>query len=232
MTPQSAEVAESERASFIRQNLPLMAVAWVPEIRLHTAHPSSGLRRIAPNGNNSPAPYWAYPWAGGTALARYVLDRPQSVRGHHVLDLGSGSGLVAIAAAKAGAARVTAAEIDRNALVALELNLVANAVCATIIDYDITDGEPPAVDLVLVGDLFYERNLARRVAAFLDRCILSGIEILVGDVGRKDLPLSRLRVLAEYPVSDFGDAKDAPARRGLVFALEPSGPAKAGRAAI
>ena len=232
MTPQSAEVAASERASFIRQNLPLMAVAWVPEIRLHMAHPGSGLRRIEPDGNNSAAPYCAYPWAGGTALARYILDRPQSVRGRHVLDLGSGSGLVAIAAAKSDAAQVTAAEIDHNAFVALELNLVANSARATIIDRDIIGGEPPAVDLVLVGDLFYERNLARRVAAFLDRCILSGIEVLVGDVGRKDLPLSRLRVLAEYPVSDFGDAKDAPAKRGLIFAFEPSGPAKAGRASV
>jgi predicted nicotinamide N-methyase len=206
--------------SFIRENLPLTAVPSVPEIRLHTAHPGSGLRRIERQGKGNAAPYWAYPWAGGIALARYILDRPQSVCGRRVLDLGAGSGLVAIAAAKAGASDVLAAEIDRNALAALELNLAANAVSATVIDHDIIDGEPPAVDLVLVGDLFYERRLAKRVTAFLDCCIAAGIEVLVGDLGRKDLPLSRLRVIANYPVSDFGDARGVSTRPGRVFAFE------------
>lgn len=214
-------MAAPDLLSFIRQNLPLTPVPSVPEIRLHTAHSGSGLRRIEQQrGKENAAPYWAYPWAGGISLARYVLDHPQSVGGRHVLDLGAGSGLVAIAAAKAGAGSVLAAEIDGNALAALELNLDANAVSATVIDRDILDGEPLAVDLVLVGDLFYERRLAKRVTAFLDRCAAAGIEVLVGDLGRKDLPLSRLRVLADYPVSDFGDAKGAPARPGRVFAFE------------
>ncbi|MGB3539679.1 MAG: 50S ribosomal protein L11 methyltransferase [Mesorhizobium sp.] len=206
--------------SFIRQNLPLTAVPSVPEIRLHTAHSGSGLRRIEQHGKENAAPYWAYPWAGGMTLARYILDHPQSVRGRHVLDLGAGSGLVAIATAKAGAGSVLAAEIDRNALAALELNLTENAASATVIDQDIIDGEPPAVDLVLVGDLFYEPRLAKRVTAFLDRCVAAGIEVLVGDLGRKDLPLSRLRLLAEYPVTDFGDAKGAQTRPGRVFSFE------------
>ena len=220
MTLQSAGVATTDLSSFIRQNLPLMAVPSVPEIRLHTAHPGSGLRRIERQGKENAAPYWAYPWAGGMALARYILDRPQSVGGRHVLDLGAGSGLVAIAAAKAGAGSVLAAEIDRNALAALELNLTENAASATVIDQDIIDGEPPAVDLVLVGDLFYEPRLAKRVTAFLDRCVAAGIGVLVGDLGRKDLPLSRLRLLAEYPVTDFGDAKGAQTRPGRVFSFE------------
>lgn len=220
MTSQSAGATALDLPSFIRENLPLTPVPSVPEIRLHTAHSGSGLRRIERQGNETAAPYWAYPWAGGTALARYVVDRPQSVRGRHVLDLGAGSGLVAIAAAKAGAGSVLAAEIDRNALAALELNLAANAVSATIIDHDIIDDEPPAVDLVLVGDLFYERRLAKRVTAFLDCCIAAGIEVLVGDLGRKDLPLSRLRVIANYPVSDFGDARGDSTRPGRVFAFE------------
>jgi predicted nicotinamide N-methyase len=201
--------------SFIRENLPLTAVPSVPEIRLHTAHPSSGLRRL----EGDAAPYWAYPWAGGTALARYVFDNPQTVLGRNVLDLGSGSGLVAIAATKAGARDVLAAEIDRNALAALELNLAANAVFATIIDLDILGGEPPPIDLVLVGDLFYERHLATRVTAFLDQCVAAGIEVLVGDLGRKHLPLSRLKMLADYPVPDFGDGKGTAPKPGRVFAF-------------
>jgi predicted nicotinamide N-methyase len=220
VTPQSAGAAALDLPSFIRENLPLTPSPSVPEIRLHTAHPSSGLRRLERQGKDNAAPYWAYPWAGGIALARHILDRPQSVCGRRVLDLGAGSGLVAIAAAKAGASDVLAAEIDRNALAALELNLAANAVSATVIDHDIIDDEPPAVELVLVGDLFYERRLAKRVTAFLDCCIAAGIEVLVGDLGRKDLPLSRLRVIANYPVSDFGDVKGAPTKPGRVFAFE------------
>jgi predicted nicotinamide N-methyase len=202
--------------SFIRQNLPLTAVPFVPEIRLHTAHPGSGLRRL----EGDAAPYWAYPWAGGTALARYIFDHPQTVSGCRVLDLGAGSGLGAIAAAKTGARDVLAAEIDRNALAALELNLAANTVSATVIDQDILGGEAPPVDLVLVGDLFYERHLATRVTAFLDRCIGAGIEVLVGDLGREHLPLSRLKMLADYPVPDFGDGKGAAPKQGRVFAFE------------
>lgn len=220
MILQSAGVTTLDLPSFIQENLPLTPVPFVPEIRLHTAHPGSGLRRIERQGKENAAPYWAYPWAGGIALARYILDRPQSVCGRRVLDLGAGSGLVAIAAAKAGASDVLAAEIDRNALAALELNLAANAVSATVIDHDIIDDEPPAVDLILVGDLFYERRLAKRVTAFLDCCIAAGIEVLVGDLGRKDLPLSRLRVIANYPVSDFGDARGVSTRPGRVFAFE------------
>ena len=201
--------------SFIRENLPLTAVQSLPEIRLHIAHPGSGLRRL----EGDAAPYWAYPWAGGTALARYVLDHPQTVAGRRVLDLGAGSGIVAIAASKADAGKVIAAEIDRNALAALELNAAANAVSVTIIDHDVIGGEPPPVDIVLVGDLYYEHRLAKRVTAFLDRCVAAGVDVLIGDLGREHLPLSRLRVLADYPVSDFGDGKGTAPKQGRVFAF-------------
>lgn len=204
--------------SFIEQNLPLKAVPSLPEIRLHTAHPGSELRRL----KGDAAPYWAYPWAGGTALARHVLDHPEIVAGRDVLDLGAGSGLVAIAAAKAGARNVLAAEIDRNALAALELNLAANAVSATLLDADILAGKAPPVDVVLVGDLFYEKALAARVTAFLDRCVAAGLAVLVGDVGRDHLPLSRLREVAAYPVADFGDGKGVLAKQGRVFAFYPA----------
>ncbi|RUT87601.1 methyltransferase [Mesorhizobium sp. M7A.T.Ca.TU.009.02.1.1] len=204
----------------------LVPVPALPEIQLYTAHPGSGLRRLvepeddAEDAPEPQPPYWAYAWAGGTVLARYVLDHPTTVAGRRVLDLGAGSGLVGIAAAKAGAREVIAAEIDRNGVAALELNAVANGVAITIIGEDITAGPPPAVDLVLAGDVFYGRDVALRVTPFLDRCLAAGIDVLVGDPRRNDLPLSRLRLLAEYQVPDFGDAKGAATKPSGVFSFE------------
>jgi predicted nicotinamide N-methyase len=149
-------------------------VPTLPEIRIYTAHPASGLWRLAEldeDGSGPSPPYWAYHWAGGAALARHILDRPETVTGGRVLDLGAGSGIVGIAAAKAGAREVIAAEIDRYALAALGLNSELNGVEITAIGDDLTAGPPPPVNLVAVGDLFYERDLADRVTAFLDRCL-------------------------------------------------------------
>ena len=213
----------------------LVPVPALPEILLYTAHPGSGLRRLVewrdrglePEGGTEAdepepqPPYWAYAWAGGAVLARYVLNHPQSVAGRRVLDLGAGSGLVGIAAAKAGASTVIAAEIDRNGVAAIGLNAAANGVEITIVDGDITTSPPPAIDLVLAGDVFYGREVALRVIPFLDRCLAAGIEVLVGDPRRNDLPLSRLRLLAEYPVPDFGDAKGVATRQSGVFSFEP-----------
>ncbi|RWN46035.1 MAG: methyltransferase [Mesorhizobium sp.] len=204
----------------------LVPVPALPEIQFYTAHPGSGLRRLvepeddAEDAPEPQPPYWAYAWAGGTVLARYVLDHPTTVAGRRVLDLGAGSGLVGIAAAKAGARELIAAEIDRNGVAALELNAAANGVAITIIGEDITAGPPPAVDLVLAGDVFYGRDVALRVTPFLDRCLAAGIDVLVGDPRRNDLPLSRLRLLAEYQVPDFGDAKGAATKPSGVFSFE------------
>ena len=222
----------ADAATFIKANLRLTPVPALPEIQLYTAHPGSGLRRlidphrsadddaVEPDGPEPQPPYWAYAWAGGAVLARYILNHPQSVAGRRVLDLGAGSGLVGIAAAKAGASAVMAAEIARNGVAAIGLNAAANGVEITIVDDDITTGPPPAVDLVLAGDVFYGREVALRVIPFLDRCLAAGIEVLVGDPRRADLPLSRLRLLAEYQVPDFGDAKRAAARLSGVFSFE------------
>ncbi|MCQ8871483.1 50S ribosomal protein L11 methyltransferase [Mesorhizobium sp. LMG17149] len=204
----------------------LVPVPALPEIQFYTAHPGSGLRRLvepeddAEDAPEPQPPYWAYAWAGGTVLARYVLDHPTTVAGRRVLDLGAGSGLVGIAAAKAGAREVIAAEIDRNGVAALELNAAANGVAITVIGVDITAGPPPAVDLVLAGDVFYGRDVALRVTPFLDRCLAAGIDVLVGDPRRNDLPLPRLRLLAEYQVPDFGDAKGAATKPSGVFSFE------------
>jgi predicted nicotinamide N-methyase len=204
---------------FIQTNLPIAAVATVPEIRLHKAGPKSGLWRLAELDAEFGAPYWAYPWGGGLALARYVLDHPEIVAGRRILDLGSGSGLVGIAAAKSGAKEVIAADIDRYAVAAIGLNAEANAVKVLPVLGDLTAGPPPKVDAVLIGDLFYAQDLAERVLSFIDRCVRSNIAVLVGDPKRAFLPRSRLELLAEYPGPDFGDAHRETQTRNTVFSV-------------
>ena len=206
---------------FIRENLHVASVPMVPEIRLYTAHSGSGLRRLSGEGRSGPPPYWAYRWAGGTVLARYFLDHPETVGRRRVLDLGAGSGIVGIAAAKAGASVVIAADTDPFAAAATRLNADVNGVSITAVTGDLTVGPPPAVDVIAVGDLFYEGDLAKRVTAFLDRCLAAGVKVLVGDPGRAFLPRSRLRPVAEYAVADFGDVTDAPAKQSAVFSFEP-----------
>ncbi|UVK47917.1 methyltransferase [Mesorhizobium sp. AR07] len=218
---------------FIRANMRIAPVPSLPEIRLYTPHPASGLRRLTDPGQGFDAdddtdddepepqpPYWAYAWAGGAVLARHILDCPQTVAGRRVLDLGAGSGLVGIAASKAGAREVIATEIDRNGVAALALNAAANEVAITVIGYDITRGSPPAVDLVLAGDVFYGQDVADRVMPFLERCLGAGIEVLVGDPGRAYLPRQRLHLVAEYKVPDFGQTKDSALAPSGVFRLE------------
>lgn len=206
---------------FILENLRLAPVPMVPEISLYTAHSGSGLRRLSGESRSGAPPYWAYRWAGGTVLARYILDRPETVGGRRVLDLGTGSGIVGIAAAKAGASAVIAADIDPYAAAAARLNSAMNGVAMTVIASDLTASAPPEVELVAVGDLFYNRGLARRVTAFLDHCLAAGIAVLIGDPGRAFLPRRRLRLIAEHPVSDFGEFEGAAARQSAVFSFEP-----------
>jgi predicted nicotinamide N-methyase len=215
--------AQPDPIRFIQTNMRIAPAPSLPEICLYTAHPASGLWRLV-GGNEEEVdplpPYWAYHWAGGTVLARYILDRPETVAGLRVLDLGAGSGVVGIAAAKSGAKVVIAADIDRNAIASICLNAVANAVNITTIWEDLTSSAPPPVDLILVGDLFYAQELAELVTAFLERCVAAGIEVLVGDPGRAYLPLSQLRLLAEYPVADFGNANSAAMKLSAVYSFE------------
>jgi predicted nicotinamide N-methyase len=145
------------------------------------------------------------------------LDRPDTVAARRVLDLGSGSGLVAIAACKAGAMEVVAAEIDPFGLAAIGLNAAANGVNIRVVAGDITGEPAPAVDIVVVGDLFYEPALAVRVTTFLDRCRAVGVAVLVGDPGRKYLPTARLKLIAEYPTADVGEVESAAVRLARVF---------------
>jgi predicted nicotinamide N-methyase len=207
---------------FIVENLVLTPVPDLPHLTLYTAHPGSGLSRISARGGNRP-PYWAYRWAGGMALAHHFIRRPETVKGLSVLDLGAGSGLVGIAAARAGATKVIASDIDPNAGAAIALNAAANGVSLEFHEGDITALEPPPVDLVAVGDLFYETALAQKVLPFLDRCLEKHIHVLIGDPGRAHLPRQRLLQTAEYNVADVGSASSSPSLPAWVFALRPGG---------
>ena len=185
--------------AFIQANLDLIPAPSVPEIRLYRAHPRSGLSRLL--GKDGVQPYWAYGWAGGTVLARYLLDHPDVAAGRRVLDLGTGSGIVAIAAAKCGAASVTAVDIDPHAVAVAELNAEANGVAISLLCQDLLDGPALDTDLILISDLFYDKTTAKRLTAFLLTC---DADILVGDPGRAYLPHDHLQTIAEYDVPDFG----------------------------
>lgn len=204
--------------SFIIANMEVRRAPHVPELDLYRAHPGSGIGRLV-DSENDPPPYWAYHWAGGTVIARHILDHPEVVSGLRVLDLGSGSGIVGIAAAKAGAGKVIAADTDPNALVATQLNALINGVNIEPMNGDVTIGDPPGVDLILAGDLFYDEATARRVTGFLLRCAAAGIQILIGDPGRSYLPRAHLRLIAEYLVSDFADAEGRAVKPSAVYAF-------------
>ena len=208
----------------IRADTQLGSVPLVPEIRLHQAsEPISLWQRteLAAGRTGLDPPFWAFAWAGGQALARYVLDHPEAVAGRRAIDIASGSGLAAIAAAKAGAAAVTAYDVDPLAIAAITVNAGANrvavpAVCADVLD---EDGPPsPDTELVLVADAFYERDLADRVMRFLERARTRGVAVLVGDFGRAYLPRDRLRPLATYDVSGLRVLEGSDVRRTTVWA--------------
>ncbi|MBJ7598523.1 MAG: nicotinamide N-methylase [Candidatus Nephthysia bennettiae] len=191
-------------AAFVRAHTRLLRPPQVPELRLHLAEDAFGLWKRTEEEVGHPGvppPYWAFAWPGGQALARYLLDNPALVRGRSVFDLGSGSGLVAIAAAQAGAASVTASEVDVFALAAIGLNAGVNGVSIACALGDAVDGDGIEVDLVLAGDLFYERPMAERVMLFLERAQARGSDVLVGDPGREYLPRPRFVPLATYEVA-------------------------------
>lgn len=206
-------------ADFITQNLRLEPVPSLPGIVLYTAHAGSRLSLLAGDDDDDPpAPYWAYPWAGGLALAQYFTAHPAAVAGKRVLDLGAGSGLVGIVAAKAGAT-VSAAEIDPNGQAAIGLNAAVNGVSLTLVDVDVTGPAPTGFDLIAAGDVFYNLEVAALMLPFLQRCRAAGIAVLIGDPDRRDLPVAALQRIDSYAVGDVGDARDKSERVGSVYGL-------------
>jgi predicted nicotinamide N-methyase len=206
--------------AFIRANTTFLAVPLVPDIQLHIAHESVPLWQKTEEELGEiglPPPFWAFAWAGGQALARYVLDHPETVRGKSVVDLASGSGLVAIAATRASAAAVLAADIDSFALSAMALNAALNAVSFDTTSDDLLQKPPPRVDTILVGDLFYEKALAEKVFDWLLLAKANGTQVLIGDPGRSYLPKDRLTKLAEYNVPVTRDLEDAEIKRTAVW---------------
>jgi predicted nicotinamide N-methyase len=213
------------RTTFIRAQTALRPVPHVPEIALHVADEAVPLWRKTEDELDAiglPPPYWAFAWAGGQALARYVLDHPHLVAGRRVLDLAAGSGLVAIAAALAGAAPVIACDIDRFAEQAIALNAQANGTYVEILVQDLLDRPPPLApryDVILVGDLFYEATTAERALAFLDRHAGVGTSVLIGDPGRAYLPKDRLAWQCEYEIAVTRDLEDRGIKRTAVWTL-------------
>jgi predicted nicotinamide N-methyase len=211
------------KAGFIKSNTKLLPVPLTPEIRLHLAEESLAIWRQTEEElgrMNVPPPWWAFAWAGGQALARYVLDNPALATGRSVLDLGAGSGLAGIAAVKAGAARVLAADTDPFALAAIALNAEANGVSLQKTGEDLLAARPSRFDLVLVGDLFYERALAERVLAFLEVARDQGAAVLVGDPRRSYFPRERFAQVVEYSVPVTRDLEDTEIKHTAVWRLE------------
>jgi predicted nicotinamide N-methyase len=224
------------RTAFIRVNTRLAAPPCVPEIRLHLADDAISLweKTEAELGCTGLAPpFWAFAWAGGQALARYVLDHPELIRGHRVLDLAAGCGLVAIAAAVAGAAAVTASEVDELAVAAIDLNARANGATVAAVLEDLLDGNAGGAEVVLAGDVFYERTMAARVLPFLGRASERGACVLIGDPERAYLPRRCLEALATYEVRVSRALEDADVKRTTVWRLVPgqcsSGAGSSGR---
>ena len=205
--------------AFIRAETRLRPVPLVPEVSLHVADEAVPIwhRTEEELGElGLPPPFWAFAWAGGQALARHVLDHPETVRGKRVLDFASGSGLVGIAAMKAGATSVTCADIDPFAVAAIALNGAANGVALSPTQADLI-GRVDGWDTVLAGDIAYERDLSEKVFAWLLALAARGASVLIGDPGRTYLPKDRLEKLAEYSVPVTRELEDMEIKRTAVW---------------
>jgi predicted nicotinamide N-methyase len=211
----------SDIPAFIRANTRVLAPSHVPELKLYLADDAVRLWELTEEELGElglPPPFWAFAWAGGQALARYVLDHPEIVGGKHVLDVASGSGLVAIAAMKAGAASALAVDIDAFAAHAALLNSELNGVSVGTSDAD-PIGHATNAELILVGDLFYDRDCAPRVLEWLIAQQALGKVVLIGDPGRTYLPRDQLEQITAYDVPVTRALEDAQVKRAAVWRL-------------
>jgi predicted nicotinamide N-methyase len=212
----------SRRRSLVAHHTRLRAVAGVAGVRLHLADdldPVWQATEEALGTEGAPIPFWAFAWAGGLALARYVQEHPDEVAGLRVLDFGTGSGLVAIAAAQAGATQVIAADVDPFAEAAVGMNTRANGIHLAYVRRDLLQEPPPVVDVLLAADTWYEGPLAERVLPWLRSAAAHGTRVLVGDPGRKYLPASGFTELARYDVRTTTTLEDHDVVEARVFTL-------------
>lgn len=212
----------ADPAAFILANTRLQAVPHAPEISLWLADEITPIWRLTEEELGAmglPPPFWAFAWAGGQGLARWLIDNPQEVAGKRVLDFAAGSGLVGIAALHAGAASVLCADVDPFCGAAVALNAAANAVTLDFTDVDLLDAPPPDVDVICAGDVFYEMPMAGRVLSWLSEASRGGARVLIGDPLRTYFPKSGLDLLAEYEVPTTRELEDSAVKRTRVWSL-------------
>jgi len=211
--------------AFVLRHTRLRPVPGLEEIRLHLADEVLALWHAVQMETDDPdaaLPYWAFAWAGGLAIGRYLRDHPEAVAGRRVFDLASGSGLCAIASMRAGAAETTGADIDAHAAASIALNARANGHRVGVIRRDVLDDDPPDVDVILAGDCWYDARLAERVLPWLIRARDRGIDVLVGDPGRRYLPTDDLVEITSYEVRTTTDLEDLERKQGWVLTLRPA----------
>ena len=221
LTPLPPTLADRQR--FIVDNTRLQRPPHVPELQLHLADEITPIWRMTEEELGAlglPPPFWAFAWAGGQAVARYVLDHPAEVAGKRVLDFATGSGMVAIAAMKAGAASALAADIDDFCAAALALNTAVNGVKIDYTAQNLLTADPPPVDVILAGDICYEKPMAQAVLAWLLTAHQRGTRVLIGDPGRSYFPKSGLIRLAEYQVQTTRELEDHAIKRTGVFTFD------------
>jgi len=210
------------RRAFILENTRLQRPPHTPELILHLADEITPIWRMTEEALAEiglPPPFWAFAWAGGQALARYILDHPEKVAGKRVIDFASGSGIVGVAAMKAGAGHVLAADIDPFCGAALALNSEANGVRTEFTDRDLLEEPAPETDVILAGDICYEKPLAQKVMDWLAAAHVRGTRVLIGDPGRSYFPRVGLEKLAEYQVPTTRELEDQEVKKTAVWTL-------------
>jgi predicted nicotinamide N-methyase len=223
MTPRRySQGVPASHVPFVRRHTRLRPVPGAEEVRLHLADevlPLWHAVQLETRDPDAALPFWAFAWAGGLAIARYLREHPETVAGLRVFDIAAGSGLCAIAALGAGAAAATSADIDPFSWAAVQLNARANGRRVAVVRRDVLDEEPPDVDVILAGDCCYEERLAERVMPWLRQAHERGINVLIGDPGRRYLPADGLRELATYDVRTTTELEDLAFKTGRVFGL-------------
>jgi predicted nicotinamide N-methyase len=211
--------------SFVLRHTRLRPVPGVEEVRLYLADDVFPLWRACQVETSDPdaaLPYWAFAWGGGLGIARYLREHPDAVAGRRVFDLASGSGLCAIAALRGGASSVIATDTDGFAAAAIQINARANGQRVTVLHRDVLDDGPPDVDVILVGDCWYDAQLGARVLRWLQQARAHGIDVLIGDPGRRYLPTDALVELATYIVRTTTELEDLDLKEAKVYALRPA----------